>query len=108
VNRILSALLVSGGLAAGATPVDAHAHDPDLLAGLIAGAAVGVLLTEAADDHAHHHVYAYQQPVYVAPPSVAYYAVPGPRVRHYEVVETPRGYYKPKHHKHWKHGKRRW
>jgi hypothetical protein len=108
VNRTLSALLVSGGLATAAAPVGVQAHDPDLLAGFIAGAAVGVLLTEAGDHHSHHHVHAYQQPVYVVPPPVAYYAAPAPRVRYYPVVETPRGYHKPKHHKHWKHDRRRW
>jgi hypothetical protein len=109
VNKTLSALLVSGGLATAVAPVGAHAHDPDALAGFIAGAAVGALLTGAADAHVHHHVYAHPGPVYVAPRPLAYYAVPAPRVRYVQVIEAPRAYYKPKHHhRHWKRDKRQW
>ncbi len=110
MNRILSALLVSGGLAAAATPLDAKAHDPDVVAGIIAGVAVGALLTEAAGDHGHHHVHAYPQPVYVAPQPVVYHVAPAPHVRYVHVVEPPHGHYKPKHHhhRHGHRGKRHW
>jgi hypothetical protein len=102
MNRTISAMLLSGGLLAGAAlPQTANAHGSDEFVGFVAGSAFGFLLNEAVDGHHHHHHGAYYPPPYVvaAPPPV-YYA-PAPRVYHHHVY-APAPYYGHGHGKHWR------
>jgi hypothetical protein len=113
MNRTISAMLLSGGLLAGAgIPQTASADGSDEFVSFVAGSAFGFLLNEAIDDDHHHHHHSHYRPAYVvtAPPPV-YYAPP-PRVYHHHVYEyrphyDHKRYYK-RHDKHWRKHHRRY
>jgi hypothetical protein len=108
MNRTISAMLLSGGLLAGAgVPQTASAHGSDEFVSFVAGSAFGFLLNEAVDDDHHHHHTHYRPAYVVAPPPPVYYAPPT-RVYHHHVYEAPRYYRHEGHRKHWRKHHRRY